>query len=160
MTHELAIRPPDNMKRLLCIVGIVVSLAVGSAWLVWYRDVCRLYSPQSIVEETGLRLPEGVRITATRSQIFSLADGDNYKWLIESDSSLLPWVTANMSVESGGWEHVRLMSELGFPEEMPGDAKFGGVWCGLHYSPRGRNETSYLDLAEDGKVGILSTFRP
>jgi hypothetical protein len=52
------------------------------------------------------------------------------------------------------------MSELGFPEEMPRDAKFAGVWRANDRRSRGREETSYLYLADDGRVAILATFRP
>jgi hypothetical protein len=113
-----------------------------------------------VVEETGLQLPGHARITATRVHLFSPTDGDNYEWLIQSDTSLLPWATANMQPETGGWEHIRQMSELGFPEEMPRDAKFAGVWRAYGRSSRGREETSYLYLADDGRVAILGTFRP
>jgi hypothetical protein len=142
------------------IFGVAVLLVVGGAWLSWRLELRRLRSPESVVKETGLRLPERARITATRAHIFSLADGDNYEWLIQSDTSLLPWARTNMRVETGGWEHIRQMSELGFPEEMPRDARFGGVWRANQRDSRGREETSYLYLAEDGRVGILSTFRP
>jgi len=152
------------MKRSLrigvLVLGVVAFLVVGGAWLSWRLEVRRLRSPQSVVDETGLRLPVRARITATRAHLFSLADGDNYEWLIQSDTSLLPWATANMRFETGGWEHIRQLAELGFPEEMPRDAKFGGVWRSYHRTSRGREETSYLYLADDGRVGILSTFRP
>jgi hypothetical protein len=52
------------------------------------------------------------------------------------------------------------MSELGFPEEMPREAKFAGVWRAYQRTSRGREESSYLYLTDDGRVGILSTFRP
>ena len=140
--------------------GVFLFLVVGGAWLSWRLDLRRLRSPQSVIDETGLHLPESARITATRAHLFSLADGDNYEWLIQSDTSLLPWATTNMRVETGGWEHARQLSELGFLEEMPRDAKFGGVWRAYQCTSRGRQETSYLYLAEDGRVGILETFRP
>lgn len=153
-----------EMKRPLhisiLVFGVFVFLVVGGAWVSWRLELRRLHSPQSVVEETGLRLPEQARITATRTHLFSLADGDNYEWLIQSDTSLLSWATANMRVETGGWEHIRQMAELGFPEEMPIDAKFGGVWRAHRRTSQGREEESYLYLADDGRVGILATFRP
>ena len=132
----------------------------GAAWLSWRVEVGRLRSPGSVIDEAGLILPQHARITATRARLFSLADGTNYEWLIQSDTSLLDWVSKNMRVETGGWEHIRHMAELGFSEEMPRDAKFGTVWRAYQRTSRGREETSYLYLAEDGRVGILSTFRP
>ena len=140
---------------------LVLALAVAAAgWFSWRSELKRLKVPESITEETGLRLPSDSRITATRAHLFSLVDGDNYEWLIQSDTSLLPWAAANMRVETGGWEHIRQMSELGFPEEMPHNAKFGGVWRASQRTSRGREETSYLYLADDGRVAILGTFRP
>jgi hypothetical protein len=151
------------MKRPLrigvLVFGAVVFLMIGGTWLSWRLELRRLRSPESVVEETGLRLPEHARIAATRAHLFSLADGDKYQWLVQSDISLLPWATTNMQVENGGWEHIRQMSELGFPDEMPRDSKFGGVWRAYRRNDQGREETSYLYLADDGRVGILSTFR-
>ena len=153
-----------GMKRPLrigvLVLGVIALVVVGGAGLSWRLEVRRLRSPQSVVEETGLRLPGHARITATRAHLFSLADGDNYEWLIQSDTSLLPWATTNLRPETGGWEQIRQLSELGFPEEMPRDAKFASVWRACQRTRRGREETSYLYLADDGRVGILSTFRP
>jgi hypothetical protein len=140
---------------------LLVGLAVTAAgWFSWRSELKRLKTPESIIEETGLRLPSDSRITAARAHRFSLVDGHNCEWLIQADTSLLPWATANMRIETGGWEHIRQLSELGFPEEMPLNAKFGGVWRADLRTSRGREETSYLYLADDGRVAILATFRP
>ncbi len=144
----------------LLVLGILVFLVVGSAWLSWRFALLRLHSPQSVVEETGLRLPGHARIIATQARLFSLVDGSNYEWLVQSDTSLLPWAATNMQIESGGWEHVRQMAELGFPDEMPRGARFGKVWRSHRYTSPRPDETSYLYLSDDGKVGILETFRP
>jgi len=153
------------MKRVVLFGGIAllatVFAVVAAGWFSWRSDLKRLKAPESVTEETGLRLPSDARITATRADIFSLADGENYDWLIRSDTSLLPWATTNMSVERGGWEHIHQLAELReFKDEIPPTTKFGGVWKGVRRSSRGREETSYLYLAEDGRIGILSTFRP
>ena len=99
------------MKRPLrlgvLVLGLIALLVVAGAWLSLRLDLRRLRSPQSVIDETGLRFPESARITATRAHLFSRADGDNYEWLIQSDTSLVPWATTNMRVETGGWEHVR-----------------------------------------------------
>lgn len=144
----------------ILILGIVVLLVVGGGWVSWRLDLRRLRSPQSVVDETGLHLPDDARITAARTHLFSLADGENYEWLIQSDTSLLPWATTKMRPEAGGWENIRLMSELGFAEEMPSAAKFAGAWRAYERNSRGLEETSYLYLADDGRVAILATFRP
>src|SRR3954468_4072965 len=103
------------MKRPLrigvLVLGVLLLLVIGGPWLSWRLKLRMLRSPESVVEETGLRLPEHARITATRADLFSLVDGKNYEWLIQSDASLLPWATTNMRVETGGWEHIRQMSE-------------------------------------------------
>lgn len=147
-------------RNSILVLGILASLIFSAAWVSWRLEVRRLRSPQSVVEETGLRLPEHARITATRATLFSLADGANCQWLIQSETSLLPWAKAHMRPEMGGWEHIQQMSELGFPTEMPVNAKFSGIWRADQLTNQGEEETSYLHLAEDGKVGILSTFRP
>ena len=153
------------MKRALLfgsIALVLIALVIATAgWIVWRSELKRLKVPQSVTDETGLRLPSDARITATRADLFSLADRDNYAWLIESDSSLLPWVSTNMSIEHGGWEHIRYLAELGdFKNKIPSNVKFGGVWKSVRQDSRGREQTSYLDLADDGRIGILRTFRP
>jgi hypothetical protein len=153
------------MKQAIVFVTLavlVVALAVVAAgWFSWRWELNRLKTPDSLTQETGLLLPSDARITGTRAHLFSLVDGNNYEWLIQSDTSLLPWVATNMSVERGGWEHIRSLAELGdFKNQAFTNAKFGGVWKGIQKNNRGHRETSYLYLAEDGRVGILSTFRP
>jgi hypothetical protein len=153
------------MKRAVLFGAIAILLlgltVVAVGWFGWRSEIKRLKNPESVTKETGLQLPSHARITATQAHIFSLADGANYEWLIKSDSSLLSWVTTNMSVERDGWEHVRSLAEIcDFKDELLQQAKFGGVWKGVRQSSRGREETSYLYLAADGKVGVLTTFRP
>jgi hypothetical protein len=155
-----AIKRQRSLRIGVVVFGVFLLLIVVGAWLSWRFELRRLRAPESVVQETGLRLPEHTRITATRAHLFSLADGENYEWLVQSDTSLLPWVKTNMKVETGGWERVRLLSELGFSEEMPRDTRFGGVWKAYRRTSRGLDEESYLSLSEDGKVGILETFRP
>jgi hypothetical protein len=139
----------------------VTMATVTAGWLWWRSEVNRLKTPKSVIEETGLRLPSDARIAATRAHLFSFVDRNNYEWLIQSDTSLLQWVTTNMAVERGGWEHIRNLAELGdFENQAFTNAKFGGVWKGVHNTSQGRQETSYMYLAEDGRVGILSTFSP
>lgn len=141
------------------ILGAFLLTIVG-VWLSWHLELRRLYSPQSVLEETGLVLPEKARITATQAQLFSLSDGDNREWLIQSDTTLLPWAESAMRRETGGWENVRELGELGLSEKIPNDVMFGAVWRADLTTSRGRIETSYLYLSRDGKVAILSTFRP
>jgi hypothetical protein len=139
----------------------VLAIASASAWLVWRYEIQRLMAADSIENEIGLSLPSGTRIAAVQADIFSLADGDNYDWLIESEASLLPWASENMSPERGGWEHIDKLSELGeFRGKIPPGARFGGVWRGVVAGRDGQEETSYFYLAQDGRMGILSTFRP
>ena len=151
------------MKWLTYVGGVVAVgflLVFVSTWLTWRIELRRLYSPQSIIEETGLLLPKNARVTATQARLFSLADSTNYKWLIQSNTTLLPWATSTMRVENGGREHIQEMAELEFSDEIPSNAKFGGVWRAVQTSSRGQQETSYLFLSNDGRVAILETLRP
>src|SRR5438067_113522 len=121
------------MKRAFVFGGIgllLIALVVATAaWVTWCSEVKRLKDPESVTKEIGLRLPSHARITATRAHLFSLADRDNYEWLIQSETSLMPWVNTNMHVEQGGWEDVRYLAELGdFKNEIPAGTRFGGVW--------------------------------
>ena len=129
-------------------------------WFTHCTALQRLQFLRSITEETGLRLPPHARIAAARAHLLSLADGANFEWLIESDISLLPWASASMLPERGGWEHIRHPAELGDFREVSRDLKFGGVWKAIQRGSHGREETSYLYLAEEGRLGILATFRP
>lgn len=162
-TTKILARCPRSVKRSTYI--IVSSLAalllvVGGVWLSWCLELRRLYSPQSVVEETGLNLPEHARVVATGAQLFSLSDGNSCEWLIKSHSTLNPWAESTMQRETDGWEHIRELGELGFSDEIPGNVMFGEVWRADLTTKRGRVETSYLYLSRDGKVAILSTFRP
>src|SRR5262245_1540009 len=101
----------------------------------------------SVKDETGLSLPSGTRISAAQAQIFSLDDGNNYQWLIESEVSLLPWANETMAPERGGWEHIHKLAELGdFRGKVSPAAEFGGVWRSVATSRDGREETAYLYL--------------
>lgn len=152
------------MKSLkyLTVASLCVALVcIGALWLVWRFEIDRLMAADSVEAETGLILPPGARITSTQAEMFSLAGGDNYQWLIQSESSLLPWVVENMAPESGGWEKIKELSEFGyFRGKIPTEARFGGLWRGVVAGRDGRELTSYLYLAQDGSVGILTTFRP
>jgi hypothetical protein len=152
------------MKRGGQLVTIVIgtfAIAIASLWFISRWKDEQLMSAERIQDEIGLRLPPSVRILAAHSDTWSLVDGDNYDWLIESNISLVPWASQIMRPETGGWDHIRSLSELGpFEGKIPPDTKFGGVWRGAVSTPDGREETSYLFASEDGKLAILSTFRP
>src|SRR5687768_11713279 len=131
----------------------IVVIGGASLWLVSRANHEQLLSSQRVRDEIGLVLPVGARITAADSDTWSLVDGDNYEWLIESDTSILPWAKQNMRPETGGWEHIRNLSQLGpFEEKIPSNQKFGGVWRGVGSNRDGGEETSYLYISGDGKV--------
>jgi hypothetical protein len=153
------------MKRVFRSDYIAVALALfvlpASCWVMWRIDIRRLKDPEIVFQETGLRLPASAQIKVTKSHLFSLADGKNHEWLIQSDISLLPWVAMNMSVERGGWEQIHYLSEISdLKEEILRNTKFGAVWKETRRSRSGQQETSYLFLSDDARIGVLSTFRP
>jgi hypothetical protein len=134
-----------------------VALAVWEAFMLSGKVRTHAF----VYNETGLRLPVEVRIVSTRSHLFSLVDGVNYEWLIQSDQPLATWAASHMSLESGGWEDVRSLAEFGgFKDEIAQTAALGAVWRSLQKSGGGDMETSYLYLSQDGRVGVLQTFRP
>ena len=123
------------MKRLV-IIGIFSVLSV-----VCYVMISTKVQEVSILEssrirsELGYDFPPQSRIIKTSASIFSLADGDNYTWTIESDVSLLPWVESLAHLEYGkSWKAVASIDN--------------------------REETSYITLSEDFKSCKVMTFRP
>lgn len=110
--------------------------------------------------ETGLTLPEGTRIVATASHTLSLADGDNYEWLIESDTPLTQWIqSSSMHREDGdgiSWASVENFGEIAdIARKQDRELALDSVWRSLN-----GGETAYLYLASERRVALLSTFRP
>lgn len=153
------------MKRFLlyasaAILALVLVVASTCA-LLWWRELHRLASPDSVKQETGLDLPPGAHIVTTRARVFSLTSHRHFSWLLGSDASLMPWAKSNMSLEPG-WENVRFLNEVGDfqDEELARSARFAGAWRRITLDKDQRQQTSYLYLSDDGSVAILETFRP
>ena len=130
-------------------------------------DKMALANPDRIERETGLMLPEGVRIIATKMSIFSLADGKNFEWLLVSDSDLKEWIEQNMKLEggptlpSGGWANIKSFGEVSqLAENEMAKIPFSGVWKSVHQTLNGKTETAYLYVAQGNRVAQLCTFRP
>jgi nitroimidazol reductase NimA-like FMN-containing flavoprotein (pyridoxamine 5'-phosphate oxidase superfamily) len=130
-------------------------------------DKIKLSDPGRIKSEIGLSLPPGVRIASTSMHRFSLVDGRNYEWLIQSDRDITDWVEANMRLEggpklkSGGWGDITAFGQVSsLAQGEAAQLQLDGVWKSVRQVENGKLETAYLFLAKGGKVGELSTFRP
>ena len=130
-------------------------------------DKITLSNLSRIERETGLSLPQGVRIVEIKMDRFSIADGCNYEWLIESDNDLTEWIEKNMRLEggpklpSGGWTEIRSFGEVAsLAENETARFPLSGVWRSARKSHKGNIETAYLTVAEGNKVAQLRTFRP
>jgi len=152
-------------KKLLFLkfaVGCIGCLTVASLALYAY-DKARLQKLSSVTSETGLVFPDGVKIVGTKADRYSLADGANFGWLIESPQPLTDWLKANMKREDDdglSWKHIQAFSEVApLATGAVAGLRLDGVWraaCLVH----GRNETSYLFVADGRTNAYLETFRP
>ena len=69
------------------VILLIFILTIGGYLFLPIIDKMTLANPKRIEKETGLIIPDGVSIIATKMDIFSLADGKNYEWLLVSDRS-------------------------------------------------------------------------
>lgn len=148
--------------RLLFAGGIVLGL-VFSMFLYSRFEVWAIKNQTRFQREVGYTLPEHVNIPYTEANIFSLADGPNYLWLITSESSLIPWVEQlgwRIGLGQAGWSHVRSFYEVAPYEKNFEQLTLDSVWRVFAHSPKGRDETSYIFIAGNHRVALIKTFRP
>jgi hypothetical protein len=143
-------------KRFVIAALVVI---VGIALFGVLRRVS-LASHSRVTKETGLELPEGTRIVETAAHAFSLADGDNYEWLIESDKPLTHWIqSSDMRREDGdgvSWASVKNFEEVAdIARDKDRGIGLDSVW---KYEKGGK--TSYLYVADERRVALLTTFNP
>ena len=155
-----------KIKKLYFTLLIPIAF-IACYLLILLLDKFTLSDPSRIEKETGLSLPIEVRIIATELDRFSLTDGPNYAWLIQSNHDLVDWINKNMRLEggpklpSGGWAQVKLFGEVSsLAEDKIANLPLSGVWRSVQKNPNGKTETAYLFLAEGNKVALLRTFRP
>ncbi|MGV3774428.1 MAG: hypothetical protein ACO1QB_16120 [Verrucomicrobiales bacterium] len=84
--------------KVLGMIGAFVLLMVVAR--AYRTHVLRTHG--AVFDEVGLQLPDHVRVVKASETLFSLVDGRNVVWLLESTNSLLPWVEANMKPEEWG----------------------------------------------------------
>ena len=100
------------MKKLVAIIIGLVLLSFIAAYLFERHD---LLSSQRIHKETGLTIPSGTRILGAKADIWSLADGPNYEWLLESPVSWIEWLNAHMKREDSdgvSWRDIKRFSDV------------------------------------------------
>ncbi|MBL9151697.1 MAG: hypothetical protein JNK37_04415 [Verrucomicrobiales bacterium] len=153
-------KPTPKMR--LIIAGLVVAFAglLFGATIPHVLVRIDLATHSRVAAETGLTLPEGTRIVATAARTFSLADGDNYEWLIESDTPLTKWIASSSMhrEDSDGisWANVRYFGEIAeIARAEDRDLALDSVWRSVH-----GGETTYLYVAAGRNVALLATFRP
>jgi hypothetical protein len=148
-----------SRRALFASVAIIFLAAACRTWLYWRSENQRLKHPQSILEETGLSIPNQAAIKTTSARLFSLVDSPNFAWHISSTSSLETWAAAHMKKEAG-WERVKHLNEIGsFREQIPSNVELGQVWRSA-IQVGAETRTAYLYLSEDGLTAILETFNP
>ena len=86
--------------------------------------------------EVGYALPNNTKIIDTKAMIWSIADGQNYSWVIKSPEPLLPWIKSNGTLEYD--QTYRASVNLS----------------------DGRAETSYISLGPSDNQATVETFRP
>ena len=144
-------------KRLFVAAFLVLIAIITISSFLDRRDIA---THSSVEMETGLILPEGARIVATSSNTFSLADGDNYEWLIQSDMPLTQWIeSSNMVREDGdgiSWASVSNFGEIAsISRDEDRRLALDSVWKSVV-----GQETAYLYVASERRVALLTTFRP
>ncbi len=144
-------------KKHIAITAIAVIGAITALQVIDRIDLTR---HSRVTAETGLTLPEGTKIVATAAHAFSLADGDNYEWLVESASPLTPWIqSCTMHREDGdgvSWVSVKSFGEIAdIARSEDRELALDSVWKSVK-----NNETAYLYVASGRRVALLATFRP
>jgi hypothetical protein len=140
------------------VIAVLVLILGIALFLVWER--VRLASHSRVTEETGLELPEGTRVVATAANTFSLADGDNYEWLIESDKPLTAWIeSTEMRREDGdgaSWASVKNFGEVvDIARSKDREMALDSVWKYAN-----GDKTTYLYVASGRRIALLTTFNP
>ena len=124
------------MKRIIVVAAGIATLVIASPFVLTKVEEQRLMRHDRFAREVGYALPDSSRITDTNTMIWSIADGDNYSWIIESPKPLLPWIQAIGTVEYD--QTYRVSATL----------------------PDGRTETSYISLGPSVNQAKVDTFRP
>lgn len=145
-------------RRQLVIATLIVIGAIA-VFQVFFERV-NLAKHSRVTIETGLTLPEGTRIVATAAHTFSLVDGDNYEWLIESDTPFTQWIQlSSMHREDGdgiSWASVTNFGEIAeIARDKDRELALHSVWRSDN-----SGETAYLYVASGQCVALLETFRP
>ena len=96
----------------------------------------RIRDPKQIREEIDFEFPQSTKIINAEASIWSCADGDNYVWTIQSKETLVPWVESIARREEDGLYRV------------------------VKHLQDGREETSYIEILQNGYAAEISTFRP
>ena len=153
----------ERMKKcrfpiILLVLGLLVSPFIIKTWV---EHQAR--TKEVVPRETGLALPSGIEVQDAQVQLFSLADGVSYDWLLVGSTSLVPWarsVGRNELQRGAGWERITSFQVI-CPFRNPAFEQIGlhSVWRIVSVLPD-KEATSYLYIAEDEKTGLLSTFNP
>ena len=124
------------MKRIIFVVLVIATLVIASLFVFTKVEERSLMSHDRFFKEAGYALPDNSRIIDTKANIWSIADGNNYSWTIESPDHLLPWIQTIGRLEYD--QTYRVSASL----------------------PDGRIETTYITLGPGSKQVTIETFRP
>lgn len=140
------------------VVAVLVLISGIALFKVWERASLAIHS--RVTEETGLELPEGIRVVATAANTFSIADGDNYQWLIESEKPLTEWIeSTEMQREDGdgvSWVTVKNFGDVAnIARDKDRKMALDSVWKYAN-----GDKTAYLYVASGRRIALLTTFNP
>ncbi|XCN73596.1 MAG: hypothetical protein Q3M24_02250 [Candidatus Electrothrix aestuarii] len=147
-----------RLPIILLVLGLFTSPLIYKAWVKHQAK-----TKEAVARETGLQLPSGVEVQAAQVQLFSLADGINYDWLLSGSTSLIPWarsVGRNETQYGTGWKKIKTFQQIcPFINAAFEEVSLHSVWRIIGALPD-KKATCFLYLAEDEKTGLLSTFNP
>jgi hypothetical protein len=140
------------------VLGLLASPLIYKAWVEHEAKAKKI-----IQRETGLALPSKIEVQDAQVQLFSLADGVNYDWLLSGSTSLVPWARSvgHNEIQHGvAWGQITSFQVI-CPFRNPAFEQIGlhSVWRIVNTLPD-KEATSYLYIAEDEETGLLSTFNP
>lgn len=148
-----------STKIIMIMISVLMLLSITVLIILEQEDE-NIATSSRVYLETGLSLPEGTKIVATASDTFSLADGSNYEWLIESNTSLSKWIeSSSMNREDGdgiSWVTVKNFGEIAnIARDQDRELMLDSVWRSVI-----GEDTAYIYVASERYVALIRTFRP
>ena len=147
-----------KLPIILFVLGLLAGPLMYKAWIEHQAK-----TKEVVQRETGLELPAGVEIEDAQVQLFSLADGVSYDWLLTGSTSLVPWarsVGRDDPKSGAAWKKIKTFQHIcPFINTAFKKMSLHSVWRIVGALPD-KKATIFLYIAEDENTGLLSTFNP